>query len=236
MNTALWRKACTVAVFVVLLLGIIFTVMAADEQGGATPYQAKDFSYILGMQGISDKTLLNHFKLYQGYVTNTNLLLASTAQLLSEGKETTPEFAEQRRRLGFEFDGMRLHEYYFSNLKGDGNADPNSALYKQLVRDFGSFDQWNKDFIATGKMRGDGWAILYYDPLANRLLDVWITDHEIGHLAGLQPILVMDAWEHAYYLDTTDRASYITNFMKNVNWRVLEHRFNPASQAMHRAE
>jgi len=212
MKHCVWRVG-----LLLVLLGMALCARAA--------YQAKDFSNILGMPGIGDRTLQNHIKLYQGYVTNVNLLLERTNQLLQEGKGDTPEFAELRRRLGFEFDGMRLHEYYFGNLKGDGKPDPGSALYKQLAQDFGSFDRWNADFVATGKMRGIGWAILYYDPQANRLLDVWITDHEIGHPAGLAPILVMDVWEHAYYLDTTNRADYISAFMKNANWREAERRF-----------
>lgn len=100
-----WYRIGMMVMGLVLLLG--------GARGAPVAYQAKDFSGILGMTGISDRTLQNHFKLYQGYVNNTNLLLERTSQLLSEGKEKTPEFAELRRRLGFEFNGMRLHEYYF---------------------------------------------------------------------------------------------------------------------------
>jgi len=237
MRKPLWHwvypaVAFSVAVLFTLLPGRTIAAPTAGVIGTAAPYQAKDFSGILGMQGISDKTLNNHFKLYQAYVTNTNLLLQRTNQLLTEGKENTPEFSELRRRFGFEFNGMRLHELYFANLKGDGKADPISALYKQIVQDFGSFDRWNTDFIATGKMRGDGWAILFYDPMANRLMNVWINDHEMGVPTGLQPILVMDAWEHAYYMDTTNRAEYITVFMKNANWREVESRFAMIREAM----
>lgn len=222
MRDICWQRIFGVAGILVLLLGGVMAVRAAD---GPAPYQAKDFSAILGMTGISDRTLQNHFKLYQGYVTNTNLLLERTNQLLSEGKEKTPEFAELRRRLGFEFDGMRLHEYYFGNLKGDGTPDPASTLSARITRDFGSFARWKADFVATGSMRGVGWAILDYDPAADRLLNVWISDHEQGHLVGLQPILVMDVWEHAFYLDTTNKADYIDAFLKNANWREAERRF-----------
>ncbi len=178
MSDRWWRKTYPVVAFSAAMLGVLLlghTIPApaageAGEAGSVPHYTAKDFTAILGMQGISDKTLLNHFKLYQAYVANTNTLLDRTSQLLNEGKENTPDFAELRRRLGFEFDGMRLHEYYFGNLKGDGKPDPTSPLYQQIVRDFGSFERWNTDFIATGKMRGDGWAILYYDPMENRLM------------------------------------------------------------------
>ena len=190
-------------------------------------YQAKDYSHILGMQGISDTTLQNHFKLYQGYVTNTNALLETNRLLLDEGKERTPEFAEVRRRLGFEFDGMRLHEYYFENLKGDGQPDANSHCLRQLARDFTSFDTWKKDFLATGAMRGVGWAVLFYDQRADRTLNAWITLHQDNVLPGLIPLLVMDVWEHAYLLDyQLDRPGYLEAFMRNVNWQEVSRRFD----------
>ena len=74
-------------------------------------YAAKDYSHLIGMQGFSETLLRNHFTLYQGYVTNTNRVLDTLAQLLKDGKTATPEYAELKRRMGFEFNGMRLHEY-----------------------------------------------------------------------------------------------------------------------------
>lgn len=198
-------------------------------------YQAKDYSSILGMSGISDATLQNHLKLYQGYVTNTNTLLEHSAQLLDEGKEKSPEFAELRRRLGFEFDGMRLHEYYFENLKGNGQPDSNSLIHQKIEKDFFSFDRWRRDFIATGAMRGVGWAILFYDVHGDRLVNDWITLHQDNVLAGVQPLLVMDVWEHAFYLDyQTERPKYLDAFMQNVNWEVVARRFEENPQVQQR--
>ena len=198
-------------------------------------YQAKDYSAILGMPGISDETLTNHFKLYQGYVKNTNMLLETTAQLASEGKEKTPEFAELRRRLGFEFDGMRLHEYYFDNLKGNGMPDNNSMIAAQIMKDYGSVENWRQDFLGTGAIRGVGWVVLYYDTIGDRLMNVWIDDHQTNHLTGAQPLLVMDVWEHAYYLDyQTERPKYLEAFMKNLNWTAVEDRFQRNSEVQKR--
>ncbi len=191
------------------------------------PYQAKDFSSLLGMSGISDKTLTTHFKLYQGYVTNTNLLLSLIHELTKEGKQKSPLFQEIKRRLGWEFDGMQLHELYFSNLGGKGTQlEEGSPLAKQIVGDFGTFDNWKKDFIDTGMLRGIGWVVLYRDPIAGRLINVWIGEHDIGHLAGGKPILIMDVWEHAYMLDyNTDRTAYINAFFDNINWNVVSQRY-----------
>jgi len=196
-----------------------------------TQYEAKDFSYLLGNSKISDKTLSAHFKLYQGYVKNTNLLLEILKNCMKEGQDRTPQCAEIRRRLGFEFDGMRLHEYYFSNLGGSKTKiDTQGPLYKRIVQDFGSYDAWEKDFKATGAMRGVGWAILYLDPAQGRLVNVWIDDHQNGHFAAANPILIMDIWEHAYMLDYgIDRGSYIDAFMKDINWDVVQKRFPDSS-------
>lgn len=191
------------------------------------PYKPKDYSHLIGMPGFSDKSLNTHFKLYQGYVTNINLLLGIIQQYASEGKDRTPQYAEIKRRLGWEFDGMRLHELYFSNLGGQGTQlDPTTPLHKRIVEDFGSFEAWKKDFIATGVMRGIGWVILYLDPVQGRLINAWIGEHDIGHLAGGTLILVMDVWEHAYMVDYgLDRMDYIKAFFENINWNVIKNRY-----------
>lgn len=191
------------------------------------PYTAKDFSYLLGMQGISDGTLNMHFKLYQGYVKNTNLLLDILNNYMKEKKEDTPQFGAIKRRLAFEFDGMRLHELYFSNLGGKGTElDKNSPLYKRIAQDFGSYEAWKENFMNTGLIRGIGWVVLYLDQVHGRLMNVWISEHQDNHLAGCEPILIMDVWEHAYMLDYgLDRMGYIKAFWNNINWDVVSSRY-----------
>ncbi|MBA7627318.1 Superoxide dismutase [Fe] [subsurface metagenome] len=188
-------------------------------------YTAKDYSSLIGMEGFSETLLNNHFTLYQGYVTNTNKLLDSLGAMLKEDKVGTPEYAELKRRLGFEFNGMRLHEYYFENLGGKGTLDKSGKLGKKLAEEFGSYENWEKDFKATATMRGIGWAILYQDNVTGRLLNQWINEHETGHPAGCTPILVLDVFEHAFMIDYgLKRADYIEAFFNNVNWSVVEAR------------
>lgn len=188
-------------------------------------YTAKDYSGLIGMEGFSETLLNNHFTLYQGYVTNTNKLLDTLTAMLKEGKMATPEYAELKRRLGFEFNGMRLHEYYFENLGGKGALDKSGKLGKKLAEDFGSYDDWEKDFRATATMRGIGWAILYQDNLTGRIWNQWINEHETGHPAGCTPLLVLDVFEHAFMIDYgLKRADYIEAFFKNVNWGAVEAR------------
>ena len=186
-------------------------------------YSAKDYGNLIGMEGFSETLLKNHFTLYQGYVNNTNKL-----QELLSGKAkdaANPEYAELKRRFGFEFNGMRLHEYYFENLGGKAPLDKSGDLSKKLADAFGSYDAWEQDFKATGAMRGIGWVILYQDNVTGWLFNQWINEHEVGHLAGCRPILVMDVFEHAFITDYgLKRANYIEAFFKNINWSVVESR------------
>ena len=187
-------------------------------------YTAKDYSALVGMPGFSETLLKNHFTLYQGYVTNTNKVLDLLGAMLNEGKTGTPEYAELKRRLGWEFDGMRLHEFYFENL-GAKPLNANGALAKRLAADFGSFENWEKDFKATGAMRGIGWTILYQDPVSGRLINFWINEHDASHPAGGVPLLIMDVFEHAFMLDFgLKRADYIAAFFANINWGAVEGR------------
>ena len=188
-------------------------------------YTAKDYSGLIGIEGFSETLLNNHFTLYQGYVTNTNKVLDSLATMLKEDKVATPEYAELKRRLGFEFNGMRLHEYYFENLGGKGTLDKFGKLGKKLVEDFGNYADWEKDFRATAAMRGIGWTILYQDNVTGRLINQWINEHETGHPAGCIPLLVLDVFEHAFMIDYgLKRADYIETFFKNINWNAVETR------------
>jgi Fe-Mn family superoxide dismutase len=187
-------------------------------------YEKKDYSKLRGMEGFSDKALETHFALYEGYVNNTNKVL----ELLEKAPKDSPQYAELKRRLGWEFDGMRLHEFYFGGLGGDGEIKKSGDLYKILEKNFGSWEKWREDFISTAKMRGIGWAILYQDPLSGKLVNFWINEHDAGHPSGLNLILNLDIFEHAYFVDYgKDRAAYIDAFMKNINWEEIGKRLAP---------
>lgn len=187
------------------------------------PYTTKDYSSLIGMKGFSETLLKNHFTLYQGYVTNTNKVSDLLSQMLKDGKTGTPEYAELKRRFGWEFNGMRLHELYFENLKGSGGIDKAGKLAKKMEKDFGSVESWEKDFKASGTMRGIGWVVLYYDASGDRLFNSWINEHDVAHLAGCAPLLVMDVFEHSYMTDyQLKRADYIEAFFANINWNVVE--------------
>lgn len=188
-------------------------------------YEAKDYGKLIGMEGFSDTLLNNHFTLYKGYVTNANKALDIMAAMLKDGKTATPEFAEMKRRFGWEFNGMRLHEYYFENLGGKTALKADGKLGKLIASNFGSYDVWLQDFKGTATMRGIGWAILYQDVVGGKLFNQWINEHDVGHPAGCQPILILDVFEHAFLTDYgLKRADYIEAFLKNINWSVAESR------------
>ncbi|HUL00214.1 MAG TPA: Fe-Mn family superoxide dismutase [Nitrospirota bacterium] len=188
-------------------------------------YSAKDYTQLIGMAGFSETLLKNHFTLYQGYVTNTNKVLDILDQMVKDAKTASPEFAELKRRLGWEFNGMRLHEYYFENLGGKSGVDKNGKLAKKVANSFGSYDSWEKDFRATGAMRGIGWVVLYQDIVSDKLINFWINEHDVSHPAGCNPLLIMDVFEHAFMIDYgLKRADYIEAFFKNINWSAIEAR------------
>lgn len=190
-------------------------------------YKSSDYGHLFGMSGFSRQLLENHFALYQGYVDHTNELLKALSAMDKNAK--SPEYAELKRRLGWEFNGMRLHELYFENLGGQ-NLLEKCPFQKATEKEFGSFSGWEADFTATGALRGIGWAILYRDT-TGALINTWIDQHDSGHLTGCSPILVLDVFEHAFLLDYgMNRGEYIKAFMKNVNWKIISERYDAANQ------
>jgi Fe-Mn family superoxide dismutase len=179
-----------------------------------------------------------HFKLYEGYVKATNDLTGRISEFLADGKvdqDEMPAYSELTRRLGFEYNGMVLHEYYFDNMmkSGTGEPDKTSAFRKAAEQSFGSYDIWRADFVGIGKMRGVGWAICYQDPTNGRLSNHWITLHQIGNVAGFTPVLVMDVWEHAFLLDykPAERPKYIEAFFSNIDWNAVNKRLQKSTAA-----
>lgn len=190
-------------------------------------YKSKNFEYLLGkITGLDDALLKMHFKLYEGYVNNTNLILQKLQNLTNQGLNKTPEFAALKRILGWEYDGMVLHEYYFENLGGSKFLETDDPLMQKMINDFGSFEKWKADFISTGLMRGIGWVIAYIEPKSGRLVNEWINEHDLGHLAGGTPIVIMDVFEHAYITQFgLNRGKYIEIFFENLNWQKASERF-----------
>jgi len=202
-----------------------------EKNSNKAAHSAKKFDHLLNIQGLSDKLLKNHLALYQGYAVNANKLADKLSGLLKSGDDlATPEFAELKRRFSWEWNGLRLHEYYFENIKNNSSGLRKiSKLYKKLTESFVNYETWEKDFRAVSMMRGIGWAIAYYDPLNNRIFNTWITEHDTGHLCGAIPLLVMDVFEHAYMTDYgIKKADYLEAFFKAIDWDIASKRFEAA--------
>lgn len=183
-------------------------------------YETRDFSNIRQKCGLSDKALDIHFKLYEGYVKNTNLSLEKLKNL----DKTSSEYSEIKRRLGWEWNGMRLHEYFFESLGEEQEIEPGSKIHKFLEENFGSFEAWQEDFVSCAKMRGIGWVALYQDH-QGKLNNFWISEHDGGHPAGAKILLILDVFEHAFFPDFFgDKGAYIESLLKHIDWKVVEKR------------
>lgn len=180
------------------------------------------------MEGLSAKQIEVHLKLYAGYVKNVNAIMAKLEELKQDSEKNALALSELKRRFGFEFDGMRLHELYFEAL--GGNGQPAGVLVDALTQQWGTFDAWLNEFKAMGAMRGIGWVLLTYDPKGKMFHNVWVSDHELGHLATLPIIIAMDMWEHAFMIDyvPAQKGDYVGAFMKNLDWSKLDTRFSVA--------
>ena len=188
-------------------------------------YDVKTF-VIPEIQGISKATMDNHLGLYTGYVKHVNVIEEKISELSADVATNAYSIGELQRRLGFEFCGMRNHEYYFSQFEGGAKSLPDGRL-KQLLEDqWGNFDAWLGSFIQVAKARGVGWAMLYFDSKTNQLVQTWVDEQHIGQLVDVDIILALDMWEHSYLIDypSTDKGKYVDAFFKNLNWEVVASR------------
>jgi len=187
-------------------------------------YTPKDYKYLLGLPGFSDNSLNTHFTLYEGYVKNTNSILEKFRDgILEHG---TIEGAEVKRRLGWEYNGMKLHEIYFESLsKSPNTLNVESALGKKIVEHYGSFENWLETFKKIATMRGIGWTALVKGE-DGQLFTLWFEEHNTGHFANSKVIVCIDMLEHAFMLDYgTKKADYVNAFLNSVDWKVCEERF-----------
>jgi len=193
---------------------------------------------IPSLKGISAKNIEEHLKLYAGYVKNANLITTQIAELKKNLDATTPTgsantyfLGEIMRRFGFEYNGVRNHEVYFSSLEGGANSiSPTSTLAKAITEEWGSFDIWLSEFKALALTRGIGWAMLYYDRKDGRLLNTWIDEQHLGQLQDCALVLGLDMWEHSYVADyqPSGKKTYVEDFFANINWSVVEGNFDAA--------
>ncbi|MER3409308.1 MAG: superoxide dismutase [Thermoleophilia bacterium] len=178
-------------------------------------------SRLLELDGISRVTMEAHYRLYQGYVSKRNEILARLAEVDLEGaSQVYSDVRALKLELTFAVGGVKNHEIYFQHLGGDG-GDPSGPIADLIVRDFGSVEAWRADLKATA-MAGRGWAWTAYDWDEGRLFNYLGDAQNTFPIWNATPLVALDVYEHAYFLDyQTDRASYIDAFFRNLDWAVV---------------
>lgn len=191
-------------------------------------YTARKFN-LPELKGLSQKQIDVHIALYEGYVKHVNLITDTIKRLREEDAEKNAfVINELRRRLSFEFDGMRMHEYYFEQFETAAVVpDEKSPLREAVAGKYGSWDGFLSHIKEVAGTRGIGWVIVYYDPHGRTMHTAWVGDHELGQFAGLPIILAVDMWEHAFMIDYVpgDKKLYVEAFLDNVNWDIPEKRY-----------
>lgn len=225
----------TKVAFYLSLCAVLFKASVAVAypntfQAETRTYTAKEFHNLQNVRGLSPNLIELHLNLYRGYVKNTNAIAVRLKQLLRTSRSISPSVTALRKQLSWEYNGMRLHELYFENMAYEP-LNPDGNLADRIERDFGSIENWQRDFESAGLTRGIGWVVLYYDVVNRRLSNAWIEEHNIGPLVSNLPIVVMDVWEHAYLTQYgLNRSEYIRTFIKNISWIVCEKRFKQAEE------
>ncbi|MFA6301106.1 MAG: Fe-Mn family superoxide dismutase [Candidatus Paceibacterota bacterium] len=182
------------------------------------------------LKGISKKNIEEHLKLYAGYVKFTNLIWEKLGELMTDSEKNSYTIGELQRRFGFEFNGMRNHEYFFKSLEGGAKTLPTDSLFKKEIEKDLPFEKWLGVFKSLALTRGVGWAVLYWDKQTKQFVATWIDEHHMGQLNGLNWILGIDMWEHAFVYDysTSEKKKYVDAFFENLNWETIEQNFKKA--------
>lgn len=188
-------------------------------------YEPQQFPNLAEITTIPQGEWEEHLKLYNGYVTNCNLYREKIAALVEAGQSATPEYQAMTRRLGFEYNGMVLHENYFQALNTKGGI-AGDKLSSMIDASFGSMEKFLDQYKKTVMMRGIGWACLYQDVTKGQLSLHFVAEHENGHPAGFNLLLAVDAWEHAWtaYLKPTQKAQYADDIFALIDWSLVESR------------
>ncbi len=196
-------------------------------------YEAAEFNLPAELKGLSAKQIEVHLGLYKGYVTHVNKLGEHIKQISAAGDDMSYAMTELNRRLGFEFGGMRMHEYYFEQFEnGAQDIDDSSTFGTFIKENMGGVEGLKKGIKMTTMSRGIGWTILYWDTRANTPQIGWVSDHELGTLAGLPILLAIDMWEHAFMVDymPAEKEAYVEAVFSNLNWSVVEARYDQATK------
>jgi Fe-Mn family superoxide dismutase len=183
--------------------------------------QAKGFPYNTDV--VTQKQYDAHIRLYNGYVTSANAIMSSPEdeQILKDANPTFSQFRERKKGLSYSVNGVILHEYYFENIqKSEKKASPPELPFAK----WGGYEKWKAFFVATAKS-ARGWAVLAYEQRTKQFVNIALDWHDYGNITHAVPLLVLDMYEHAYFLDYgTDKAAYVQRFIAQIPWDAVEKR------------
>lgn len=191
--------------------------------------EARKFDPIMrDLDGISARTMTEHYKLYQGYVNKYNEIMSKIEGVdRGTANQTYSDIRELKIDLTFAIGGVKNHELYFGHLGGKG-GEPPAEIKRQLEKDFGSVEQWRNDLKATG-MASRGWAWTAWDRDWNYLFNYAGDSQNTFPVWNAVPVIALDVYEHAYYIDYgTNRGNYIETYFKNINWEAIGQNFERA--------
>jgi Fe-Mn family superoxide dismutase len=198
-----------------------------------TTYSLPDLPYDYGAlaPSIAGEIMeLHHSKHHQTYVTGANTALAQLAEARDSGNLANVNKLE--KDLAFNLGGHVNHSIFWTNMSPDGGDKPTGELASAIDDHFGSFDKFQAHFTATALgVQGSGWSVLAWDSIGQRLIIVQFFDQQANFPAGIVPLLMLDVWEHAYYLDYQNvRADYVKAFWNIVDWNNVQQRFTTARE------
>jgi len=190
-------------------------------------YVTQAGTFDLQTELLSDKTKKSHKKLLEGYVETLNKVSASLDGVdKSSANLNSSQFRSLKVDETYNHNAAFLHGLYFENISDlSSTIAVDSISYMRLSRDFGSFDDWQQDFVACCLSARNGWAVTFYNVHLQRYMNTVIDLHSLNVMTGMIPVIVMDCWEHSYYKDyLKDRKSYVFGMMKELNWGVIDSR------------
>jgi Fe-Mn family superoxide dismutase len=215
-------SACILFIVIgVLIFYLLKLNESYDDKIKSQIYTPRNFNYIIPkIKGIHPDLMKMHFKLYEGLTHATN----KTLQEIEKTKTNSLIYDALKKRLSFFYNGMKLHELFFEAMDSGKNEMPENVK-SELIKSFGSVDNWTEDFKKSGEIVDIGFVALVRDRKNNKLMNIFITEFEVGDFIEVDYLLVMDVWEHAYITQFgLDINKYINVFLKNINWSIVNDR------------
>ena len=213
--------------------GVLKEEFKEDNNTLNEAYVVESPKFDLKTELLSKKTKESHQELLEGYVKTLNTISAKLDTADRDASNLNhSEFRSLKLDEIYNCNAAFLHGLFFQNISDlNSTISMNSLSYMRIERDFGSFDSWQRDFVACCMSARNGWGVMGYSTMLKRYINTFIDLHSLNSMIGFQPIIIMDCWEHSYYRDyLKDRKSYVYGMMKELDWNTIENRIKVADK------